>query len=59
MGLFPFTSAFKQPPIQWVMGALNLRVKQLGHKADHSPPSSAEVKNKNALHKLYNILHPV
>jgi len=26
-------------------GALSLGVKQLGHEADHSPPSSAEVKN--------------
>jgi hypothetical protein len=33
-----------QPPIQWVPGALSLRVKRLGRKADHSPPSSAEVK---------------
>jgi len=29
-----------QPPVQWVLG-----VKQLGHEVDHSPPSSAEVKN--------------
>jgi hypothetical protein len=27
------------------MGAISLRVKQLGHEADQSPPSSAEVKN--------------
>jgi len=33
-----------QPPIQWVPGALSLGVKQQGHEADHSPPSSAEVK---------------
>jgi hypothetical protein len=33
-----------QPPIQWVPGALFLEVKQLGYEADHSPPSSAEVK---------------
>jgi len=32
-----------QPPIQWVPGALSLRVKQSGHEADHSSPSSAEV----------------
>jgi len=32
-----------QPPIQWVPGSLSLRVKQVGHEADHSPPSSAEV----------------
>jgi hypothetical protein len=33
-----------QPPIQWVLGALSLGVKWQGHKADCSPPSSAEVK---------------
>jgi hypothetical protein len=34
-----------QPPIQRVQGALSLGVKRLGREADHSPPSSAEVKN--------------
>jgi hypothetical protein len=33
------------PPNHWVTGAFSLWVKQLGHEADHSPPSSAEVKN--------------
>jgi hypothetical protein len=33
-----------QPPIQLVPGALSLGVKQLGREADHSLPSSAEVK---------------
>jgi hypothetical protein len=33
-----------QPPIQWVPGALSLEVKRPGREADHSPPSSAEVK---------------
>jgi hypothetical protein len=33
-----------QPPIQWVPGALSLGVKQPGREADHSPPSSTEVK---------------
>jgi hypothetical protein len=33
-----------QPPIQWVWGALSLGVKRPGREADHSPPSSAEVK---------------
>jgi hypothetical protein len=31
-----------QPPVQWVPGAKA----RLGHDADHSPPSSAEVKNE-------------
>jgi hypothetical protein len=34
-----------QPPIQWVQGPLSLGVKQPGREADHSPPSSTEVKN--------------
>jgi hypothetical protein len=34
-----------QPPIQWVPGALSLGVKRPRCEADHSPPSSAEVKN--------------
>jgi hypothetical protein len=33
-----------QPPIQWVPGALSLEVKWPGCEADHSPSSSAEVK---------------
>jgi hypothetical protein len=33
-----------QPPIQWVPGALSLGVKLPGREADHSPPSSVEVK---------------
>jgi hypothetical protein len=34
-----------QPPIQWVPGALSLGVKRPVREADHSPLSSAEVKN--------------
>jgi hypothetical protein len=34
-----------QPPIQWVLGALSLGIKQPGREADHSPPSTVEVKN--------------
>jgi hypothetical protein len=34
-----------KPPIQWVSGALTLGIKRSGREADHSPPSSAEVKN--------------
>jgi len=33
-----------QPPIRWVPGALFLRVGRPGREADHSLPSSAEVK---------------
>jgi hypothetical protein len=42
--LFRSTLGPTHPPIQWVPGALLPRVKRLGHEADHSPPSSAEVK---------------
>jgi hypothetical protein len=36
-----------QPPVQWVLGALSWGggVKKPVHEADHSPPSSVEVKN--------------
>jgi hypothetical protein len=34
-----------QPPIQWIPGALSRVVKRLSGEADHSPPTSAEVKN--------------
>jgi hypothetical protein len=34
-----------QTPIQWVPGALSLRIMRPGREADHSPPSSADVKN--------------
>jgi hypothetical protein len=34
-----------QPPIQGVPGALSMGVRRLGREADHSSPSSAEVKN--------------
>jgi hypothetical protein len=37
-------SGVHQPPIQWVPGALSLGVKRPLHEADHSPPSSSEVK---------------
>jgi hypothetical protein len=51
LGIFLFTTASRpvlgptQPPIQLVRGALSLGVKRPGREADHSSPSSAEVKN--------------
>jgi hypothetical protein len=51
LGIFLFSTASRpapgptQPPIQWVPGALSLAVRRAGREADHSPPSSAEVKN--------------
>jgi hypothetical protein len=50
MGIFLFTTASitalgpTEPPIQWVPGALSLWVKWQGREADHSPPSSAKIK---------------
>jgi hypothetical protein len=41
-----------QPLIQWVPGALSPELKSLGHEDDHSPPSSAEVKNGGVVHQL-------
>jgi hypothetical protein len=49
LGIF-FTTASRtalgptQSPIQWVPGTLPLGVKRPGREADHSPPSSAEVR---------------
>jgi len=34
-----------QPPIQWVPGALSLRIKRQEREDDHSPQSSTEIKN--------------
>jgi hypothetical protein len=51
LGIFLFITASRtdlgptQLPIQWVPGALSLGVKRPGREADHSPLSSAEVKN--------------
>jgi hypothetical protein len=51
LGTFLFTTVSRptlgptQTPIQRVPGALSLGVKRTAREADHSPPSSAEVKN--------------
>jgi hypothetical protein len=39
-----------QSPIQWVPGAFSPEVKRPGREADHSLPSSAEVKNTKILY---------
>jgi hypothetical protein len=50
LGIFLFTTVSRtvlgptHPPIQWVQGAVSLGTKRPGREADHSPPSSAEVK---------------
>jgi hypothetical protein len=61
--IFLYSTAFKpapgpiHPPIQWVLGALSPGVKRPGREADHSPPSSAEVKNGGAVNPLPIRLH--
>jgi hypothetical protein len=51
LGIVIFTTVSRtalgptQPTTQWVPGAISLGVKRPGCEADHSPPSSAEVKN--------------
>jgi hypothetical protein len=45
-------SGATQPPIQWVPGAISSGVKRQGREADHSPPSSVEVKNGGAIAPL-------
>jgi hypothetical protein len=52
MNIFPQRPALgpTQSPLQWVKGALSLEVKKLGREADHSPPSSVEVKNARNLY---------
>jgi hypothetical protein len=50
LGIFLFTTESRptlgptHPPIQGVSGSLFLGVKRQGREADHSSPSSAEVK---------------
>jgi hypothetical protein len=44
-----------QHPIQWVLGELSLGIKWLEHEADHSPPSSTEVKNTGAIPPLHHM----
>jgi hypothetical protein len=51
LGIFLFTTVSRtalgptQPPLQWALGVLSFGVKQPGHDADYSPPTSAKVKN--------------
>jgi hypothetical protein len=57
--IFLFTTASRtalgptQPPIRWVPVALSLGVKRPGREANHSPPSSGEVKECGELY-----IHP-
>jgi hypothetical protein len=44
-----------QPPIQCVPRAISPGVKRPGREADHSPPSSAEVKKVRAISALFHM----
>jgi hypothetical protein len=44
-----------QPPIQWVPGTIFLGVKRPGREVDHSPPSSADVRNDGVILPLPGI----
>jgi hypothetical protein len=46
-----------QTPVQWVLGTLSPKIKQLGYEADHSPPSRVEVKNGGTQPPLPIFLH--
>jgi hypothetical protein len=46
-----------KPPIQRVLTNLSPGAKQLKHKADHSPPSNAEVKNVHNFTSTHLLLH--
>jgi hypothetical protein len=39
-------------PIHWLQKAFYSRLKRPGHEADHSPPSSVEIKNGGTIHPL-------
>jgi hypothetical protein len=47
--IFLFLLGPTQPPIHWVPGTLSPGLKRQGREADHSSPSSAEVKNDSAI----------
>jgi hypothetical protein len=66
LGNFLFTTVSRpalgpaNPPIQWVEGKLSLEIKRPWREADHSPPSSAEVKEYVTLYLHYPVrLHGV
>jgi hypothetical protein len=60
---FPeFIPTLRYPPsllIKWVSGALSPGVKQQELEADHSPPSSVEVKEGGAIPALPICLHGI
>jgi hypothetical protein len=49
---FLFSTASRPSPIQGIPGTISPGVKRPGREGDHSPPSSAEVKNGLAIPSL-------
>jgi hypothetical protein len=43
-----------QTPLQWVSGSISPGAKRQGREADHSPPSSVEVENVEAIIPLHH-----
>jgi hypothetical protein len=59
-GTVPDWVTMKKNQLLWVPGPLSLGVKRQGHEADHSPPSSTDVKNGWSYTSTYPIrLHGV
>jgi hypothetical protein len=56
--IFVYVTALgpSQLPTQWVQGAISAGVKWPGREADHSPVSSAELKNGGAMSPLCHML---
>jgi hypothetical protein len=56
--IFSFSTSLRpalgptQPPIQWVPGSLYPRVMRPEREADHSSPTSAEIKKRRSIHPL-------
>jgi hypothetical protein len=55
--LFRLALMSTEPPIQWVAWAVSARLEKPGREADHSPPSSAEVKNRGAVFMALCLIH--
>jgi len=47
-----------QPPIQWVTGAISPWVKRPGREADHSSPSTVEIKMSGAILSVPHMSSP-
>jgi hypothetical protein len=59
MKLLLYSLGPTQPAIQWVPGVFPPGIKQMGREADHSPLSSAEVKNGGSIPPLPIRLHGI